>query len=68
MTEVHPWIAFVIDLIFLQFSLLKTFVWSIFRYLFRTKKSVRHEIVLITGSAKGLGNYQINSQPLGSVN
>lgn len=66
--EVHPYIAFIVDLIILQISFIKIMITSVYRYLFQTKKSVRHEIVLITGSAKGLGRQlAIEFASLGSI-
>ncbi len=58
--KANPWVAFLIDLLVLFVNLIKIWTWTVFRYLFKTKKSVNHEIVLITGSAKGLGNYCVN--------
>lgn len=66
--EVHPWIVFVIDLFILQINFIKMMTIAVYRYLFQTKKSVRHEIVLITGSAKGLGRHlAIEFASLGSI-
>ncbi len=56
-SKMNPWLAFCIELIVLIFNLVKIWTWTVFRYLFKTKKSVNHEIVLITGSAKGLGKF-----------
>lgn len=59
---------FLIDLLVLIYKFIKSYIQSVFRYLFRTQKSVRHEIVLITGSAKGLGRHlALEFAKLGSI-
>ena len=48
--------TFLIELIFLYLEFSKIMFWTFFYFLFSpTEKFVRNEIVLITGSAKGLG-------------
>ncbi len=45
---------FLFDLIILHLKFLKTMIYTVYRYVFKpTEKSVRHDIVLITGSGKG---------------
>lgn len=52
--------TFFIELVFLIVEVIKSFFWAIFYFVFSpTEKYVRNEIVLITGSAKGLGKYII---------
>ena len=69
MTSKHNFLKlFLIDLIVLQINFIKSYIGAVFRYLFRTQKSVRHEIVLITGSAKGLGRHlALEFAKLGSI-
>jgi hypothetical protein len=58
---VHLSISFFIELfvLFVEFS--KVMFWTIFYFVFSpTEKNVRNEIVLITGSARGLGIYGLN--------
>jgi hypothetical protein len=49
-------VIFFVELIYLIWQINKSIIWTIFYYIFPpTEKYVRNEIVLITGSAKGLG-------------
>lgn len=49
-------ISFFIELIILIWEFTKVMFWTVFYMVFSpTEKNVRNEIVLITGSAKGLG-------------
>lgn len=56
MSFVHLGISFFIELIYLIMEFSKTMFWTLFYFVFSpTEKYVRNEIVLITGSARGLG-------------
>lgn len=53
---IHSALTFLIELLFLQWEFFKVMFWTVFGFMFSpTEKFVRNEIVLITGSAKGLG-------------
>lgn len=55
-TLINSGVVFLIEVLFLQFEFFKVMFWTFFYFLFSpTEKFVRNEIVLITGSAKGLG-------------
>jgi hypothetical protein len=48
--------SFFFELVFLAYDFAKCFFWTLFYLVWSpTEKYVRNEIVLITGSAKGLG-------------
>jgi hypothetical protein len=56
MSFVYMSISFFIELIILIWEFTKIMFWTVFYMVFSpTEKNVRNEIVLITGSAKGLG-------------
>lgn len=56
MSVVHLGISFFVELLFLIWEFSKCMFWTVFYFVFSpTEKYVRNEIVLITGSAKGLG-------------
>lgn len=67
-TGVHPWVILLADLFILFWNFVWIMVKTTFHYFFQAKKSVRHDIVLITGSAKGLGRHlAIEFAKLGSI-
>ena len=56
MSFVHLGISFFVELFILLIEFSKVMFWTIFYFVFSpTEKNVRNEIVLITGSARGLG-------------
>ena len=57
---VHTGLTLFIETFFLIFEFSKVMFWTVFYFIFSpTEKYVRNEIVLITGSARGLGNNHI---------
>ncbi|CAF0710608.1 unnamed protein product [Brachionus calyciflorus] len=56
MSVVHMGISFFVELVFLIWEFSKVMFWTVFYFVFSpTEKYVRNEIVLITGSGRGLG-------------
>lgn len=56
MSLIHSAFTFLVELMFLQWEFFKVMFWTVFSFLISPiEKFVRNEIVLITGSAKGLG-------------
>jgi hypothetical protein len=53
-------VTFFIELLILIWQFIKSYFWTLFYFIFPpTEKYVRNEIVLITGTAKGLGKRKI---------
>ncbi len=63
MSVVHLGISFFVDLFLLFVEFSKVMFWTVFYFVFSpTEKNVRNEIVLIIGSARGLGTF--DSSPI----